>query len=101
MMPLKSALAPILLLALFVAGCDTELVRGEVTPSEDGQTYFAVLEYNGDCETVSIDGELWPHAKGRFARIEPGNHTIADCHGSEIGFDIPAGVRFGFDYWGP
>jgi hypothetical protein len=34
----------------------------------------------------------------------PGKHTIS-CNtaesGSEIGFEIPAGVIYRFDYWGP
>jgi hypothetical protein len=102
MTALKPASAVILSATLLLAGCDAELLRGEVTPSEDGHTYFAVLEYGGgDCDTVTLDGMTWPHSKGQFAKIDPGTHTIADCNGSEIGFDVPAGARFGFDYWGP
>lgn len=79
MTPLKPASAVILLATLLLAGC-AELVRGEVTPSEDGHAYFAVFEYGGgDCDAVTLDGMPWPHPKGQFAKIAPGTHTIADC----------------------
>ena len=88
-------------LLLVLTACDSERLRGETTPSGDGRTYFAILEYNGDCTSIMLDGEKWPHPQGEFVQIAPGTHTIGDCYGGEIGFDVPTGVRFGFDYWGP
>jgi hypothetical protein len=54
-----------------------------------------------------VDGEPWPHPLGVRGEIAPGIHHI-DCialgdydPNNAIGFEIPAGVVFWFDYWGP
>lgn len=90
-----------LMAALSCTGCGDGHLRGDVAPSPDGRTYFAVIDENGaSCGPITFDGEVWPHRVGVFAEIEPGTHTLEDC-GIEIEFDVPPGVRYGFDYWGP
>ncbi len=92
---------PILLAGWFAfAGCAREHLRGAVTPSDDGGTYLSILDDNGGkCGPILVDGEEWPHAIGEPGPIEPGRHTLA-C-GAELSFEIPPGVVFEFDYWGP
>ena len=94
------ALSIVVLAAGFVVACDDGHLRGEVTRSEDGKTYFGVIDDNGgQCGPIFLDGQEWPHAIGETAEISPGRHTI-ECGGS-ISFDVPEGVIFMFDYWGP
>ncbi len=82
------------------AGCDDGHLRGEVSKSSDGRTYFGVIDNNGgQCGPLKVDGVLWPHPIGKVVPFEPGTHTIS-C-GGEITFTVPAGVVFKFDYWGP
>lgn len=89
----------ILLLALVVSGCDDGHLRGYTTASPDGRTYLVIEDdYNG-C-ALTVDGKPWLHAVGVAAPVAPGTRTIA-CNGGEIGFNIPEGVVFHFDYWGP
>lgn len=84
----------------FVGGCDDGYLRGKVSPSADGKTYLAVIDDNGGaCGAILVDAEPWPHAIGERGEVRPGLHTI-EC-GKEISFEIPAGVVFEFDYWGP
>ncbi len=88
------------LLVTLSAGCDDGHLRGEVSKSPDGATYFAVIDNNGgQCGPLKVDGIVWPHPIGKVVPFKPGKHTIS-C-GSEIAFTIPAGVVFKFDYWGP
>ena len=85
--------------ALCVA-CNRNQLRGSVTPSQDGKTYLAVMDDNGGhCGPIKVDGQVWRIQIGQAGRIEPGRHTI-ECLG-RIQFDIPQGVLFKFDYWGP
>jgi len=87
------------LLSLCV-GCTHKPLRGSFAPSQDGNTYLAVMDDNGGhCSPIRVDGELWRHSLGQAGRIEPGSHTL-EC-GGRIQFDIPPGVVFKFDYWGP
>ena len=89
----------VLLLAALTA-CSGGHLRGQVSESADGKTYFALLDdAGGSCARVMLDGVRWPHPVGAYAEIEPGMHVI-ECHG-EIALEVPAGTRFGFDYWGP
>jgi len=53
----------------------------------------------GKCGPIKVDGKVWSYSIGQAGRVEPGIHTI-ECGGS-IQFDIPEGVLFKFDYWGP
>jgi hypothetical protein len=96
----RFAFASLLLILYAIGGCDDGHLRGAVEPSDDGKTYFAIVDDNGGhCGPIKIDGEVWPLAIGQAGPIEPGNHTI-EC-GAEISFSIPSGVVFEFDYWGP
>ena len=89
-----------LLLAALILGCGDGHLRGQVSPSPDGRTYLVVADDNGGrCGPIRVDGSLWPHAVGERGQIEPGRHTI-EC-GTELSFEIPEGVVFSFDYWGP
>jgi len=87
-----------------IAGCGDGYLRGSVTKSQDGKTYFGVTDDNGgSCEPLMIDGAVWRHPIGEVAPIQSGEHTIS-CGveaGSEISFTVPQGVVFKFDYWGP
>jgi hypothetical protein len=98
----KKILALVVIFAcLWLAGCENDgHLRGKVSPSADGKTYFAVLDdAGGQCGPVLLDGVIWAHPIGEYFKIEPGEHTIK-C-GAEISFIVPAGIMFGFDYWGP
>lgn len=80
--------------------CSEGDLRGTYKASSDGNTYLAVLDDNGgQCGPLTVDGKLWQHNIGEAVRIDPGHHTIA-C-GESIEFDIPQGVVYKFDYWGP
>ncbi len=86
--------------AAVLTACDDGHLRGAVTPSEDGKTYFGVIDDNGGhCGPIMLDGREWTRPIGEVAEIPPGRHTIS-C-GAEISFDVPDGVVFLFDYWGP
>lgn len=89
----------LLLLAILAStACGGNYLRGSVEPSPDGKTYLVVAEGN-NCSQITIDGAVWPHAIGQLGAVTPGKHII-DCNG-EIGFSIPAGKIFKFNYWGP
>ena len=86
--------------ALLASSCGDRDLRGSFERSADGKTYLAVVDNNGGgCGPIFVDGKQWPHPIGHPAAIEPGRHTIK-C-GGEIGFKIPPGVVYRFDYWGP
>ena len=86
--------------AISLAGCDDAHLRGSVTKSSDDKTYLTVLDDNGGvCGPIIVDGKIWPHKIGVAASITPGRHRI-EC-GGWVEFDIPKGVVFSFDYWGP
>jgi hypothetical protein len=55
----------------------------------------------GGCGPIKVDGKVWLFSIGRAGRIEPGSHTIECGCGGSIKFEIPKGVLFKFDYWGP
>ena len=83
-----------------LTGCDDGYLRGHVSKSANGKTYFAVIDDNGGhCGPMKLDGTVWPHAIGEIAEIKPGKHTL-EC-GAPISFEVPPGVIFKFDYWGP
>jgi hypothetical protein len=92
----------VLLLLAFcalLAACSSEL-RGSQAPSPDGGTYLVFEELDGPaCETVYVNGKVWPHKVGIAGRVEPGK-TIAKCWG-EIGFIVKPGHTFRVNYWGP
>jgi hypothetical protein len=87
-------------IVLAVAGCDDGYLRGAVSRSPDGKTYFAVIDDNGGhCGPLKLDGVVWPHAIGEVVEISPGKYTL-EC-GAPISFEVPPGVILKFDYWGP
>jgi hypothetical protein len=90
----------VVLLALAISACDDGYLRGSVEPSPDGDTYLAVMDDNGGkCGPIKVDGVVWPYKIGELGRIAPGVHRI-EC-GTANSFEIPKGVVFRFDYWGP
>ena len=90
-------LALISLSFMFLA-CDDGHLRGSVQNSRDGKTYLLVADGNNR-DQIKIDGKVWSPPIGQAGEISPGTHVI-DCNG-EIEFNIPNGVVFKFDYWGP
>ena len=95
----RSSLVTLVLLVA-LAECNDGYLRGSVAPSQDGKTYLAVVEDNGaGCGPIIVHGKLWPYKVGESGPISPGRHKI-EC-GGWIEFDIPQGVVFSFDYWGP
>lgn len=93
-----SVLGMFLLAAL--VGCGDSHLRGSVEPSRDGKTYLIVADDNGGgCGPILLNGKPWPHDIGVAGEIAPGIQTI-ECGGS-MQFDVPQGVVFTFDYWGP
>lgn len=91
-------------IALSVAGifyfADRKPLRGSIKNSEDGKTYLIIADDNRTaCREILVDGRKWPHPKNVPGEVMPGSHLL-HC-GGEIQFDIPAGVVFTFDYWGP
>lgn len=75
-------------------------LRGSTTESSDGQTYLSILDDNGGgCGPILVDGQAWPHKIGVPGLIAPGIHRI-ECGGG-LELEIPPGVIFHFDYWGP
>jgi hypothetical protein len=89
------------ILAVFlVAACDDGYLRGFIEKSSDEKTYLAVVDDNGgQCGPILVDGKMWPYKIGEAGLISPGRHKI-EC-GGWINFEIPPGVIFSFDYWGP
>ena len=61
------------------------------------------------CDEMLIDEAVWPEPSDRARPFAPGTHSIrCGIFDGEpiptetgIGFDIPAGRVFRFDYWGP
>jgi len=85
---------------MLLAACDESNLRGKWSKSADGKTYLAVVDDNGGgCGPIIVDGKRWPYKIGVPGPVAPGRHTI-ECGGS-MAFDIPVGVTFQFNYWGP
>lgn len=90
----------IVIAALSVVACSDGYLRGSVEKSNDGKTYLSVVDDNGGkCGPIIIDGKIWPYKIGEAGAISPGHHKI-EC-GGWVEFEIPSGVIFHFDYWGP
>ena len=86
--------------SIVLTACDDGHLRGSVTASADGGTYLVVADDNGgSCGSPLLDGKPWPHKLGERGFVSPGRHRI-EC-GGWIEFDVPQGVVFKFDYWGP
>jgi hypothetical protein len=105
MWPIQTAqrIAYVLLLAVaftIVTACGEGNLRGRWEKSTDGKTYLAVVDDNGGkCGPLLVDGKPWPYKIGEPGPISPGRHNI-EC-GAGLAFEIPEGVVFRFDYWGP
>ena len=96
----KHVMAALLVAMLIFVACKKGDLRGTYAASRDGKTYLAVDDDNGGhCGPLKVDGKVWLHPIGEAALIAPGHHTI-EC-GSSISFNIPQGVVYKFDYWGP
>ncbi|KZN43271.1 hypothetical protein N474_22895 [Pseudoalteromonas luteoviolacea CPMOR-2] len=91
----------IILLSFSLVACiGDEHLRGQVEPSQDGKTYFGIVDDNGGrCGSLLFDGKPWDLPLSEVVEIEAGEHTIY-C-GASISFIVPEGVVFKFDYWGP
>ena len=79
-------------------------LRGFWSASSDGKTYLAIVDDNGGaCAPLLIDKKPWPYKKGEAGPISAGSHDIRCGEGwsDGIGFEVPAGVVYHFDYWGP
>jgi hypothetical protein len=88
-----------LVLLAAVAAC-SQVTRGKVSKSSDGNTYLAIDELDGPaCTAVYVDGKPWPHPVGMAGAIEPGEHEIKCL--APIRFSIEPGTVFRFRYWGP
>lgn len=95
----RFGLIPVLACASIV-GCDDDgHLRGHLTDSPDGQTYLVIADDHNGC-SIRVDGEDWRLPVGAPGSVAPGEHVI-ECEGGEIRFEIPEGVVFNFDYWGP
>lgn len=85
---------------ILCVACDDGDLRGTFRKSKNGKTYLIVADDNGgQCGGIRVDGKPWAHTIGEAALIDPGPHRIS-C-GGEIGFEIPKGVVYKFNYWGP
>ena len=97
---MNTGLVAAFVLMLACAACEKGDLRGTFKPSPDGKTYLEVIDDNGGhCGPMKVDGRVWPHPIDEPGLIDPGPHTIS-C-GPEIGFEIPRGVIYKFNYWGP
>ena len=103
-----AAAALVMSLFLGCSGRGDGHLRGAVSPSKGGQTYLRILAADA-CPPgeLIVDGQMWPHASSTPVPVEPGVHTV-NCGPMDevtlsngIAFDVPAGVVFAFDYWGP
>jgi hypothetical protein len=103
-MPPALLSAVTLIVALSSAACDDGYLRGAVEPSPDGKTHFGVIDDGHVCQGLRLDGVIWSYPLGSVAPIAPGRHRLACGNEDEdtgIGFIVPSGVIFRFDYWGP
>lgn len=99
-MKVRLLIALCFLLSAALLGCDDGYLRGSVAPSKDGRTYLVVADDNGGaCGPLLLDGKPWPYKINQPGLVSSGRHRI-EC-GGWIEFDIPQGVVFRFDYWGP
>jgi hypothetical protein len=103
MMKTWNVLWVLTVLTVVLAACTRGELRGSTSASPDGRTYLKVVDDNGGmCGPIRVDGKTWPHPKDKAGLIAPGTHTI-ECGrgGGKIEFNVPKGVVFSFDYWGP
>jgi len=95
----RQAIATVVFM-ISAAACDDGYLRGHVETTSDGKTYLAIEDDNGGkCDPILVDSKIWPYKIGEAGLINPGPHKI-EC-GGWLTFEIPQGVIFHFDYWGP
>ena len=83
-----------------LVGCSDGHLRGSALNHKTERHIYPVVDDNGgQCGPIIVDGKVWPHKIGEPGLISPGSHRI-EC-GGWIEFEIPNGVIFSFDYWGP
>ncbi|MES3037157.1 MAG: hypothetical protein V4736_04545 [Bdellovibrionota bacterium] len=78
-------------------------LRGSYTPSSDGKTYLSIKDDNGGvCKPLLVDGKEWKLKTDEAAVVSAGEHKI-QCGKADsgIGFIIPDGTIYSYDYWGP
>ena len=92
---------PILVIGLL--SCGDGNLRGSATTSTDDQTYLAFDRENmPPCGALIVDDREWPPPYDKPRLISPGEHLVRCGEGdSGIGFVVPEGTKFVFDYWGP
>ena len=95
-------LIPLILMAMVVSCGDSHL-RGRTQASPDNETYLAFdLKELPQCNPLIVDDREWPPPYDEPEKaIKPGQHLVK-CGEDDtgIGFSIPSGVVFVFDYWG-
>jgi hypothetical protein len=75
-------------------------LRGWWTATSDGKTYLVIEDRDGSEESrCTLDGQPWTYRDGQRGEIKPGVHELR-CH-MKVGFNVPSGVEYHFDYWGP
>ena len=92
--------------SFYFYSCQDRNLRGWWKKSSDGKTYLVVDDPDGsNCPPIFVDGRALAVGIGERSAIEPGEHSINCGVGSDmrqgIGFNVPAGVEYHFDYWGP
>ena len=84
---------------IYFYSCRNRNLRGWWKYTSDGKTYLVIEGPDEDSsDPCLLDGRPWPYKNGQGGEIEPGVHELS-CPG-KIGFKVPAGVEYHFDYWG-
>ncbi len=101
----KPAILVLLFLVLgtsfYFYSCRNRDLRGWWKYTSDGKTYLVIEDSDGAPvdNSCTLDGKPWPYETGQRGEIEPGVHELR-CP-MNVGFKVPAGVEYHFDYWGP
>jgi hypothetical protein len=76
-------------------------LRGWWRYTSDGKTYLIISNSEGKSPEINctLDGHPSPLEFGEKVEITPGSHELG-CP-MNVGFIVPAGVEYHFDYWGP
>jgi len=90
---------PCLILICILSSCSNKNLRGEISISNDGETYLVFIKDCGSGNNIYVDGKLWNYDLNEKGIISPGEHKII-C-GGELSVSIKKGTTLHFDYWGP
>ena len=91
---------------MFLQSCAERDVRGWRQTSDDGKAYLVVDDPDGgNCPPIYLDRRELDVNVGVKIEVSPGDHVI-NCGTNAnpivgIGFRVPEGTTFHFDYWGP